>query len=757
MGFELMPIFTFNGFPVGSSVAISAAQGANSAANSVSAWGQGSMANVDILTTTHGVVSAPAPVRVEAIGLTGFDVVGGAGPGEVYDPSFHDITYIWSVRGSPLPAYPKPQNMHPSLNNPNVAYGKKAAFRFPLPGTYDIDLWCVDGTGNTATATTRVTVVAPSFAAADTIVFALDGNFAGAPAGTQVSTIGQLNAALAGRSNPTRVSFKPGETVPQARIRVNATENLRRVDTWTPGQKVTWHNRFIDFFTSSGIEFDFDVSNIMNELTVVDIRMDGGWDPTTETGEQGRGTFTFSRCRNPISVMIHDCEFRGQGFVDINLSDNPPTASALMIADCVVEDWQGYGIAAFPLSDTRGRYALLGNRVKQNPLALGGGPKTAMQNDHGCLRIANARELIVSCNDFFTTSGWSGWPPAANANCRLHSSVEPNSATVFERNVLEGGYLKIKIDGQNGGQTEYAGNHLIEKNVLIGTARTFAFFSGHYGGTTFRNNLCYMPDVPLFDGYMYDFYNVAPEAPDAGNNRAFSIYNNSFVSRESAGDRSLTIAAEDYWNTYTNENNVFYTPGNTGDGPLDFATALPGIAPRYVQTRFNFQIYATALGADVPNGGAVTIPYSALDQSTGFTHGTLNTGSTAATTQAYWQAAAAAGDNLHMMRVNTQDYGGQVLHAALGHFLVSYDASGVTITNTSGTAWYGGQWEVRLDRKSYLDSQLPPATVYASPGSVPTCAPLAAPGPGDTPGKLAYDDMLGAVRTQPVSPGAIEV
>ena len=146
-----MPTFAFKGFNTGSAVALSVAQGGNTEAASIPAWGQGNLGSIDILTVAPPVITAPSGVWFEAIQIQDFNV-SGPGPGEVYDPSFHEITYIWTVRGQPLPAFSAPENMDTGWNNPNLAYGRKIAFHFAQPGTYAIDLWAVDSDGTTATA-----------------------------------------------------------------------------------------------------------------------------------------------------------------------------------------------------------------------------------------------------------------------------------------------------------------------------------------------------------------------------------------------------------------------------------------------------------------------------------------------------------------------------------------------------------------------------------------------------------------------------
>ena len=117
-----MANFTFQGFTPGSLVALSVAAGGNTVRNSVSTWRKRPLAKLDILVTSAPVITAPAAIWLEAIGLSGFDV-SSPGPGETYDPTFHEITYVWTIQGSPLADYTAPQNMIPSWNNPYVCYG----------------------------------------------------------------------------------------------------------------------------------------------------------------------------------------------------------------------------------------------------------------------------------------------------------------------------------------------------------------------------------------------------------------------------------------------------------------------------------------------------------------------------------------------------------------------------------------------------------------------------------------------------------
>ena len=285
-----MSDFTFSGFPVGSSVSVLVSRGAENSSSSVATWGQGStsLGTIDIELTTNGTLVAPAAIWLRAVNPSGFNVGEPTG-GEAYDPSYHDITYIWTVRGQPLDPFAAPQNMVEGWNNPNIMYGKHVAFCFPDVGTYDVDLWCVDSQGTTGEATLQIEVAAPAYPGVNTIVVALDGDFSGAPASTaQVTSLAALEASLQGRSDPTRVSFKPGETINQFRL-APRNGNLALVDTWVPGAKVTLQTDYIGPYEVNGFQFDDECPS--TEITWRDIRLQGTWDPTTETGDTGNSSF----------------------------------------------------------------------------------------------------------------------------------------------------------------------------------------------------------------------------------------------------------------------------------------------------------------------------------------------------------------------------------------------------------------------------------------------------------------------------------
>ena len=753
-----MASFTFQGFTTGSQVALSAAQGGNSAANSVSTWGQGSLAELDILVTNAPVVTAPAAVWLEAIGLSGFGVPAGPGPGEVYDPSFHEITFIWTVQGAPLAPYAAPQNMVSGWNNPNVTYGKRAAFCFPDPGTYTIDLWAVDASGTTGTA--RATIVVASadslYPGNRTIAFAGDGNFSGAPSGAQqVNTLSALDSAVHAASVPTRVLFKRGETVLNvdliSRVSGASTGRLDHIGAWGTGAAPVLRPKPFDtgnmiIWRSSGPE---------TQITIEGVKVEGYWNPETETGSLGGGSPFYWRDKTASAkILLHDVEITNCDSQQLSANSAP---CDVMVADCNFRNWQQYG--CFCDRNELGKFAFIGSRFTQSPDALNGGPKKAMSNNHGPIRITRCRWIVGDVCDMFSNDGWSG-----SYDCQpclrvgTHQTLNTDILMHWGRSVMENGYQIINLEGENSSSEDNPGNFIFDRLLLIGTARQRAkMISCHKGGATFRNMLLFQPDVPGYSSGANEFFDFTANNPTGTNNsEPVRVYNVTAISLQSAANENGgpmdLVGGTGTFSDITIENNVVHVPNSsspvTGSAPIDTTGALAGVTPRYKGVQYNYEHVTGSLGSSLPNGGTITVPYSSLliRDHNGDGPGTV-------TNQAYWQAIEAT-DTLHMFSLN-----GDVQHAANGDFTVSFGASSVTITNTSGSSWSGGtNWWLALDRTSLLDSELPLQTQFANPATVPAGTPLAgSPADGGAGlGMRAHRDFHEAVRPDPASQGAIE-
>jgi hypothetical protein len=745
-----MPAFTFNGFLLGSSVSVSALQSGHDAANSIASWGQsGAMADIDILMSTAPNVVAPAPIWLEAIGISGFDVSGGPGPGETYDPSFHEITFVWTIDGAPLPPYAAPENMVQGWNNANVAYGKRVGFCLTEPGTYTVNLWAVDSNGTTGVASTTVTVASADshYSQSNTVVFAADGDFTGAPNGVLVSDLASLRNTLEARSNPTRLSFKGGEDISNFSLRIH-NGRLTHVDTWD-GTPVTLRAAADSEIAMLSWTGDGETQITMQNLSFV-----GNWDATQELGVTNGG-FAWNLMKTDApAICVHKCSVSG-GYAMNPSQGHARTGDAkIMFADCVSTNWRGYGI--YCQNVRGGKLYVLGCRLAQHPDALNGGRKEpAFYNINSGFRDEDCRDIYMSCTDVFNITGWSGQYLNQNPSLRFGGNGAVNTSVVVDRVVCEGGYNVIRITGESPEKTDHPGNILLDRALLVGTARTFgALVRVHRGGFTARNCIGYMPDVPIWGpNTPTSMFAFETDVPGPGNTNApVAIYNNTLLSMFADANMSMATHTGAFTD-YTEENNVAHVPQSNNPivahQPVNTSQSnpIPGVTLRYRGVRYNYEHQTGTVGS-VPNGSNFTVPYAQIGRQDMFGHGPSG-----ATDQAYWQAIQTI-DTRHMIRVNNV-----LFHAELGHFTVAFEPTGVRISNFSGQTW-SGTWYLRLDRASIREDELPVIEAHANhPGTVPEPRPGGGSSAIDTAvqGYRAYHDFYRTARGAARSRGAIEV
>src|SRR6056297_317505 len=287
--FPEMPIFTVEGFTEGSLVAMSAAQGTQGAAGSVPEWRLSNMntATLDIARIEPAELVAPAGIWFEATDLQGF-AVSEPGPGEgPYDPTAHDITYIWDFDDPGT--FTAPLNIPTVWNNKGIDYGKKAYHVFDTPGTYVVRLWAIDREGVTGERMIPVTVLDPDevYPGVRTICVSNQGDFTGAPAGARtVFTLAAARDSYRALSQTGRILLRRGETFEfsyfitgQSNHRVGAfgpsgeAKPICRPPTPSAGS------------TGWGTVFNFQNANTIADAAFYDLDFQGDWDGTKETGD----------------------------------------------------------------------------------------------------------------------------------------------------------------------------------------------------------------------------------------------------------------------------------------------------------------------------------------------------------------------------------------------------------------------------------------------------------------------------------------
>ena len=561
----------------------------------VSAAGTGAAIAINVTRGADQV--APDAIFFEA-SPSGF-AAGAAGAGEVYAPEDHDIHYTWSF--SDPGTYGAPVNLVAGLNDRNKAYGRKVWHCFTQPGTYTVSVTAVDRAGNSATASTDVTVGDPAVAwsGSATLCVALDGDFTGAPSGAvQYTTLSAAFAAYGSLPGKGRLLLKRGETYTiTSRIDVDGSYSNFHLGAWGAGNRPVLDN------IADGIGTLRTKGGYSGDLTISDIVFQGGWDATTETGLEGQwAIFIYS----PARVTVSQCDFDGH---DTSIYPHTDTA-ALCVHDCAITNWENYGIFAGKAQGAKA--AILGTRIAQHVDALAGSTSKAVPaNWHGPLRHG-FKSLYMDCCDLFSNNGWSTNPGAvfaAQPCIRHNSKVTPDIYAYYTRTVCEGGWKIISMQDASGAKNDLAGNCIWDGCYFLGTASTDYAMYIQYGGTTVRNCVVVRPDVPaLVNGFQAMIY-LDTDGLDAVNTASpVDIYNNTFIDLRSAANDTndpfrIVTNVNGYFSNITEENNISHAPNLPGAiiGDVPLSTA-PVFSPRYKGFRWSGApvldtAYATPAGA----------------------------------------------------------------------------------------------------------------------------------------------------------------
>lgn len=701
---------------------------------------------LNISQTAQDQVTAPAGVWFEATDIAGLAVQENTGGG--YDPSFHEITFVWTVRDTPLPVYTAPQNIVTGWNDANLAYGKKVAFTFPTAGQYTIDLWAIDANGATATAEKTITVVdtASVYPGALTLCYSHDPSedwTEEVPGCQRVTSLSQAQNAMANASQPTRLLLKRGQSIDDFYISLGAS-NLGHLGAW--GSGVTPIVRTgANAYTLRAFQ-----STPQTQVTVENIDFRGGWDSTTETG-MASITPLFLRDKNTSCFYtLHRCNFSGYSSLTLTTAAN--VQNTVIVSDTVITNWRDYGIFIFTANHPDTRVAVIGSRIAQHPDALNGGTKNGLHNTHGPIRYANTSNVYLGVLDLFSRCGWSGLgTDTADQPClRINHLGEPDRSLSIDRVVAEGGFRLVSMGGQNGGASgtvEHAGNYVLDKVLLIASAKTIGpFVQADFGGTTVRNMVGIMPNVlPYHINSWPGAITMVPDNPHVANNLApMAIHNNTFLNLRSAANDSdhawILENNQSPFVTLTMENNLLHAPDL--DTPvlangIDASTNLPGITPRYKGVRFNFEGQAGTFNSTIDVGQSFSIPYTEV------TTALVNQASTGTTNQAYWLQVP---DTDHLLITQDQHGNPSSFTAQNGDLTVSFEVANIVITNTSNEPWHS-TYRMRLDRHSLLP---PMQSQFETSHSLPL-AKYTPPSNSTYNGARAYSDFMNTVRPGPGS------
>lgn len=699
--------------------------------------------SVSIAVTTQPVAIAPALIILDATSLSGLATANESGTTYAFEN--HEYSYKWEkISGPDLPAATAPLHMPAFWNDPNVMFQKKAAFSCVTPGSYIFRVTVVDDAGNYATAVTAsITVNDPAVVSwSNTFIFADDGDFTGAPTGTQYSTVSALETAVQGASGLTRVRFKKGETVLNFDLGTSSGR-MDYTDSWGAGAKPKL--RPPEFGT--GNMWTWSTNDSSTQVTVTGIDIEGYWDPETETGGQGGGSVLYWRDRN-TTVIKHFHDMQIKNCVEVQASCNS-AACTIAFTHCDRWGWLDYGFLC--LNNNDGAYIFLWCSSRQAKTALSGidGPKQNIANQHGPWRIKEALLVIIHGCYGYSRNGWSGANAQPVLRCSTGDATSNNLGAEYFVTCcfFEGGYQIINGEGENSSAFDNPGNYKFLNMILLGSATNNAdLVSWHKGGATFENILIIAPNVPDQQSTVpLRFFNFAPNNNQNGNaGEPVRLRNCTCIDLRNDTNGPSGIAAISSASSFTNfaEENCVRLGPNFGPPVASHTnmdlTDMAGVAAEFPGVKYNY-LHVSGSGT-VGNGSSFTIAWASLAavDAKGDGPGTVPT-------QGTWSANGKANLN----------YDGTMFYEDNGDFTLTATADGLQVTNTSGGSW-SGTYYFQADRSNVIDSQLPLQTSFATQDLIPLGRQQADSSAINPGGVEVYSitDFLGGLRGASPDAGA---
>lgn len=494
-----MPRFRFRGFSTGVPVDLSATQGTSTDSGAVPEWRVSTASPISLsLSATRVTGTAPMGVILTATATS---------PAARVDSPFHDIEYVWSFDD---PGTFSALNNAPIWGNDrNVAYGPHTAHVFEAPGTYMVICTAHDGENPPRSETIEIVVAAPNtvYAADNTAVVSLAGDFSGAPAGAQAFT--SLSAAISmmqGRQD-WRILLRRGET--------HTTSHTVSVSSGT-GKRIAFgafgsgSNPFFDGTNSESYALVFNVAEgVADEISVRDIDYEGPYDPTlTGQSARGGGIVNFASTAIPLTAhkTVWGCHAKNSGNTVLDLSTGD-TIENIYVGNCWFDGWRDYGM----LIGDGGWVGICGSKLLQPPGSRNGPGKSNDYPDHGPFRVSRPTNPVVLTNvDFSSYNDWStGTDYSMQPVTRWNASV-PDQRFVVDRMRSEGGaILAANVTTNFVAQNVYA---LIDRFYCVLTSHQAITIN--HGGVTYRNGIIIAPDIIAGGGTGIQGSGVLTEARD---------------------------------------------------------------------------------------------------------------------------------------------------------------------------------------------------------------------------------------------------
>ena len=790
-----MRTLNLSGFKPSDSLSISVSQGALTAGPvNIPAWGEtggGGGGTIAINVERTQMQVAPDTVRFSVdLSASSFDTAG-PGAGEYYDARLHDLIYLWDM-GDTVTTWTKPVNVLAAWKNRNAAKGPFVQHMYPNPGTYSPSVLVIEpSSGKTAVAVLEganaITVLDPDdvYPGTATICVSPTGSTVGAPAGATVLTLSSLaytDSAWSSRlgGSAKRWLFERGQEF-AVKLRIGSTTtNGAYFGAYGTGDRpnLVWDGvsnpdaREMNRFSLES--YGANTPGVAADIRFVGLKFDEGFDPTTTRSDYRRFDSSGAqkiteppiRALSDCCGMIFDCVFAGIQHTNINLQGTSTSKEqSWHIDDCSMTAFGGqYPIFGVGSTHSRTSFSITGCNFSQSSGAMGA--IYSQGSSRAVLRSTNPHRFHMRCVDSF------------------HTDQNQHHFVPFKDALEQGGIVNIHSCSMEGGiggvniYADYNGSGVITPGVSICMNAIIDgcfYFSGHSSqspifsnasGVTVRNVHVVQPSVSRVNTNQRGFFEVASRwtfDPDTIGAAPIKVYNCTYIYLKTDAQNVGTVEDPEIFNyiddgdNFTGmveQNNVIHKP-NAGPTATQVTTfwplsTSPLFTPRdtvgYFQTDpglTNFDPWMTSnpvLGSSWNNGETKTFAYGSP----------YNIAAMAALGQSDF---AGSYGNEQVI------FGSAYYTAADGDISVSYGASNIQVTNTSGVNWVANN---SLSLALHLDMG---ATAPVAPGRAPSPTEWADNKPltgsaalgAALSGNVSYMDILGTTRTAPADKGAWEV
>jgi hypothetical protein len=512
---------------------------------------------------------APSAIFLQA-DIEGLGVVPSS---EGYDPSAHDVEYIWSVSldgepGYSTEAYDHVADLPAEFRVKGTRYGKKIGHVLERAGAYRFVVTAINiDTGDSATSDEMtVTIADPDdyFTALETIYVAppQQGNDAPTPNGGVFTTFSaakeQIERNRAG-SGKYRVRVKRGFVYEQGfRCPEDGNSCITwMLDTWGTGAKpilteaittgrnegqasVTgWHIRDIDVVrTGAGATVDTGYLDANRVGTIWNVRCEGVATKPTHAPYSvitpGDGTGWFAMANSQFLKLHGIWGLRNIG-------------NAACVVGCVYEQ-DTYAPASHPEPDDK-------------------------REGYGVRWGGDAWLTAFSQCRFFIRSGWFDNVTSIQTSQNIFRFGNANREGQFfhvERCLLEGGRTVVAFSEADGA----AGNILVERNLMIGVHDTVQAVNSPFSGATVRNNLFVRPPSEPAQGpsglfRQQSFVAFGGSLTPAQQAVPTKVYSNTFVNLGEARDTFVEVSNNAGIINLAVANNVVHHPYTTAIASVD--------------------------------------------------------------------------------------------------------------------------------------------------------------------------------------------